>query len=122
MKYIRIGVTGGRNYSDTMVVDTVLSLHKNAIEELGCRMFLVVGDATGADRIAREWAIENLLSGDWQIFEADWNRFGKAAGPIRNQTMLNSGIDKLCAFPGGTGTANMTFICREAGVYITEYK
>ena len=41
-------------------------------------------------------------------FKADWDKFGRAAGPIRNAQMLREGKpDLVVAFPGGRGTANM---------------
>lgn len=42
-----------------------------------------VGDAkTGVDATVRE------MYPDAKVYDADWNRYGKAAGPIRNKAML----------------------------------
>jgi len=120
MKYIRIGVTGGRDYADSARVYQVLNLVKKSIEVLGAKMFLVVGDARGLDEIARQWASTELPEGDWKEFKADWDNFGNRAGPLRNIHMLHSGIDVLYAFPGGKGTAHMTKICKDAGVHVKE--
>ena len=127
MKQIRIGVTGGRHYSDKKHVYTVLDLHKRALDCLGLEMVLVVGDATGVDWIARIWAstagVALAPEGDPEYgFIADWNQFGKAAGPLRNLKMINSGIDKLCAFPGGSGTKHMVENCERNGIKVVEYK
>jgi hypothetical protein len=52
---------------------------------------------------------------------ADWKRFGRAAGPMRNERMLKEGRpDLVIAFPGRTGTAGMKALAREAGVMIIE--
>lgn len=85
-------------------------------------MFLVVGCARGADAFARLWAIAKLPANDWTIFKADWDKHGNSAGPIRNRAMLISGIDKLCGFPGGVGTADMVRICKNVGIWVVEYK
>jgi YspA, cpYpsA-related SLOG family len=127
MKVIRIAVTGGRDYQNQKVVYDALNANKRAVEAAGAKMFLVVGDATGADALARQWASENLLKEDWKEFKADWEKARKngnvkMAGPVRNRDMLISGIHKLCAFPGGNGTADMTRICRNVGIHIKEYK
>lgn len=59
-------------------------------------------------------------------FKADWNKYGKSAGPMRNIQMLKEGKpDVVVAFQGGKGTAHMVKIAKEAGVkviQIEEYK
>jgi len=48
-------------------------------------------------------------------YPADWETYGRAAGPIRNQKMLDSEQINLCvAFPGGAGTADMVARCKKA--------
>ena len=124
MKTIRIAVTGGRNFSDKDLVWRVLDRNKTNVEAAGATMFLVVGDARGVDYFARKWAEDRGV--EHKVFVAKWKdaegNYNPAAGPIRNRDMLISGIDKLCAFPGGAGTADMTRICRNTKVYVVEYK
>ncbi len=76
---------------------------------------VIEGGARGADRIGRHWAIE---SGIQVITEpADWGKHGKAAGYIRNKSMLvDHSPDYVIAMPGGAGTANMCAIAKSAGV------
>ena len=41
-------------------------------------------------------------------YPADWKKYGKSAGPLRNQRMIDEGKpDLVVAFPGGVGTADM---------------
>lgn len=50
---------------------------------------VIQGEAIGADRMARECAERlgiNVLS-----FPAEWERYGRSAGPVRNQQMLEQG-------------------------------
>lgn len=52
---------------------------------------------------------------------ADWNKHGRSAGPIRNQEMLDSGLNFCFAFVDkplaeSKGTADMVRRCRAAGV------
>ncbi len=117
MKVIRVGVTGGRDYGDSAKVCHVLN---RAHSVLKGRMFLVVGDARGLDTHARLWAIATLALDKHQLFKADWDQYGPAAGPIRNKAMIDSGLNLLIAFPGGKGTANMKQQCRERGIKILE--
>ena len=110
---MRLLVTGGRDYSDEATVTRVLNEIMPAV--------LIVGDARGADALAREWATAtNIERGEpvlLHVFDADWDRYGKRAGPIRNQRMLDQGRpDLVLAFPGGRGTEDMCRRAKAAGV------
>jgi hypothetical protein len=68
---------------------------------------VISGRAQGADMLGEQWAEFNNVP--LIRFPADWDKFGKAAGPIRNKEMADHG-DALVAFldvKGSTGTANM---------------
>lgn len=81
-------------------------------------LVVVHGDAPGADRYAAQWA--RLHDVPVEAFPADWSRFGRAAGPLRNAAILVSGIDLVIAFPGGAGTADMCKRAQVAGVSVVE--
>ena len=52
---------------------------------------------------------------------ADWKRYGRGAGPARNQAMLvEFNPQLLVAFPGGKGTADMVRRAQKAGVRVEE--
>jgi hypothetical protein len=108
----RVGVTGGRDFNDADLLDATLSQHCAAGD------ILVHGNAVGADRDAALWFYDKGLP--TEPHNADWGRFGKAAGPIRNQEMVDSGLDLLIAFSGGRGTADMVRRARAAGVVVVE--
>jgi hypothetical protein len=55
----------------------------------------------------------------WEC-KAEWKKYGPAAGPIRNQRMLDWGPDLVVAFSGGKGTADMVRRARAAGVEVIE--
>lgn len=73
-------VCGDRNWTNREAIFRVLSLlpPDTTILHGGCR---------GADNMAGEIAIE--LGMKVEIFPADWDRYGPAAGPIRNIQMLD---------------------------------
>jgi hypothetical protein len=78
---------------------------------------IVHGAAVGADQMAGSWARSRGVAE--AAFPADWGRDGRAAGPIRNQRMLDEGRpDLVVAFPGGRGTADMVRRARAAGVAV----
>lgn len=80
---------------------------------------LIHGAAKGADRHALQWALPKGLT--INEFCPDWKKLGKAAGPIRNQQMLDIGKpDLVVAFPGGAGTADMVKRARAANIRVIE--
>lgn len=113
MSFVLI-VCGGRDYNDRATAfHTLDRIHaKRRIAKI------VEGGAAGADTLAREWATAHGI--ECKTFAADWAAHGKAAGPMRNQLMLDSGVDGVLAFPGGRGTADMVSRARRDGVTVME--
>lgn len=112
---MKVLVCGGRDYSDRGMVYGVLDgmLHAHGT------LVIVQGGAKGADALARKWAAENGCN--TITYAATWDKYGKSAGPKRNQAMLDcEKPDVIVAFPGGTGTADMTSRARKAGVRIVQ--
>jgi hypothetical protein len=108
-------VCGGRDF------DSVGDAHRmlNALHELRPITLIIHGNATGADSIAASWA--KNLGIKTLAFPADWYRYGKRAGPIRNKQMLDEGKPTaVLAFPGGRGTLNMVEQARAVGVTVIE--
>lgn len=108
-------VCGGRDYNDWDHMCVVLSdlLNGDGISRI------VHGDARGADRMAGAWA--KLVDIPVTTYPADWVKHGKAAGPIRNQLMLDSeAIDMVVSFPGGRGTADMVKRATAKGIPVVE--
>jgi hypothetical protein len=78
---------------------------------------VIHGLAPGVDREAASWAKD--MGRLEAPFRADWHTHGKAAGPIRNQRMIDEGKpDLVIAFPGGRGTADMVRRARAAGLEV----
>ena len=72
-----------------------------------------------ADTLAAEWAQARAIP--CRLFLADWTTHGRAAGPIRDQAMLDTGKpDLVVAFVGDRGTADMVRRAREAGVLVRQ--
>jgi len=106
----RILVCGGRTYVPTPEAYATLASY------LLPGTTLIHGAARGADRFAAEFA-DGLGFVEILAFPADWERDGLAAGPIRNQRMIDEGKpDVVIAFPGGRGTGDMIQRARKAGI------
>lgn len=111
----RILVCGGRDFNDEDIVFAALESHVDRMQST-----VIQGHAPGADRLAREWCGRNGVH--LESYPADWAAHGKAAGPIRNQRMIDEGKPtKVIAFPGGRGTADMVRRARAAGIPVFEF-
>lgn len=80
---------------------------------------LIQGGATGADTMARDWAATHPEIKRY-VCRANWDKYGLAAGPIRNAKMLEWGPDLVVAFAGGKGTADMVRRAKAAGIEVIE--
>ncbi len=112
----RVAVTGGRDYADEAWVETVLDA---ARQRLGLTV-LVHGGAPGLDTLADRWAKRRKVPAE--VYPAEWRRWGRSAGPRRNQQMVDTAPDVLIAFRGGRGTDNMKSVARYAGVRVIEVR
>ena len=112
---MKIIVTGSRDYRDSDYLIEVLSRWQPR--------FISVGDCpTGADCYANGFIRSRGIAS--RVYKADWKRFGKSAGPIRNQEMVDEGADMVLAFfqrPDSKGTLNCVKLAEAAGIPVTRY-
>jgi hypothetical protein len=110
-------VCGGRDYSDFNYLQKILNQY-----HMGCNcQLLIAGGQTGADTLAETWAYINKVP--TLIIKAEWNKFGKRAGHLRNTRMLVEGQPTfVVAFPGGVGTANMVMQAKGAHISVKDYR
>ena len=107
---MRVIVCGSRTWDDADVI-------RERLDRLPADVTIVQGGARGADRIAWMWAGEAGVA--FETYPADWDGDGRAAGPIRNQKMLDSGADLVIAFRSegeSRGTDHMCSIAARRGV------
>lgn len=104
-------ICGGRTFCDHILFNkTMDKIHK----ERGVTHVLQ-GGAKGADYFAHVWSAKRGIRET--VFNAEWKKYGKSAGPIRNRVMLDEGRpDLVVAFPGGTGTAHMVAYAWKKGI------
>lgn len=107
---MRILICGSRKYTDAVAVESAILAHDDAPT-------IIHGGAAGADQIAH--GLAKMHGWPEEVFYADWEKHGKAAGPIRNQQMLDEGNpDIVIAFPlaDSRGTWDMIRRARNAGL------
>jgi hypothetical protein len=78
---VRLLVCGDRNWQEPEVIRTWLDRLRPEV--------VIEGEATGADELAREaaWSLGIPVLG----YPAQWDKYGKAAGLLRNQQMIDYG-------------------------------
>ena len=85
-------VCGGRHFNNYLAlkctIDEFLETHRIPDESIE----FVSGGCEGADTLAERYATENGFV--IHRFPAEWKKYGRAAGPIRNQQMINFIKDK----------------------------
>ena len=76
---MKIIIAGSREVTDYNLILEAVRKSEFDISEV------VSGNARGVDKLGERYATENNI--DLKIFPADWDRYGKRAGYIRNSEM-----------------------------------
>lgn len=117
---MKVLVCGSRKLAGYDAVHTVLA---NLLEDRGFEVFTVIhGAAQGADTLAG--IADHNLGLEVVSVPAEWEKYGKKAGPIRNQKMLDMKPGLVLAFPlpDSVGTFDMVNRARKAGVEVRVYQ
>lgn len=131
-KEFRVIIAGGRTFTDYEKLSGEASnIIKANLDALGLneeQVRIISGHAAGTDSLGERFATESGFN--LTIFPANWVRFGKPAGCIRNQTMVDYATEEgndnmLIAFWNGTsrGTRDMIDRAEKSGmdVFIVAY-
>ncbi len=112
-KAILVLICGDRNWTDRERI-------ARAISDLPRDACVLHGGARGADTIAGDEAIRQGL--DVEAVAAEWRRYGRAAGPIRNQRMLMKAPDLVLYandnLAESKGTKDMVSRAKAAGIEV----
>lgn len=90
---MRILITGCRHWHDPDMAEVVVA---RLIARYGPGIVIVHGGCRGIDASFADACEELDIASE--TYEADWERHGKGAGPLRNKAMLATGIDMVIAF------------------------
>ena len=108
-------VTGSRKWIDRNLIRKELEIVKSRFPDIT----LVHGGCRGADLIAG--SIWKELGGVVVSCPADWTRYGKAAGLIRNESMINDfNVEFAVAFVKGEsrGTLHMVSLLKKKEISV----
>jgi hypothetical protein len=110
---MNIIIAGSRSFDDydklVICLDNLLAKYSD--------ITIICGLAKGADLLGKKYAEQKGYG--IKEYPANWNRFGKKAGPYRNEEMAKVG-DMLIAFWDGKskGTKNMIQLAKKHGLII----
>lgn len=99
---MRLIIAGSRSIGDDTfpVIDAIITVARLPVSEV------VSGGARGADELGERWAAEHGVA--LRRFPADWKRYGRAAGHLRNWEMREYGEALLALWDGSSaGTRGM---------------
>lgn len=123
---MRVLITGSREW---IHADTLYKAMDVVLNALGPDepLVLVHGGARGADFFAGYWARQWKNAGKdvtVEVHPARWSEHGNAAGPIRNQQMVDAGADLVLAFirDNSPGASHLVRQARKAGIPVREYR
>jgi hypothetical protein len=119
---MRLIVCGTRTFTDRDLLFRKLDAFTAKLDKK--KLTIIHGGAKGADTLANDWAFHRMVH--MLVFHADWDKHGKAAGPMRNKEMINAEPDALVAFWDGKspGTRSMIALAYQAKlkVKVVRYK
>ena len=114
MHMLRVIIAGGRDFDDYELLKSKMD---KLLQNQNDGVTVVCGEARGADTLGKRYAEERGFS--VVSFPADWDRYGKRAGPVRNEEMAKN-ADALVAFWDGQshGTKHMIDTARRYGLLV----
>ena len=111
---MRIIIAGGRDFTNNGMAFICLESLVKAGD------VIISGHASRADTIGEFYAQKNGLQ--CELYPADWKKYGKAAGPIRNEEMAKT-ADMLIAFWDGKSrrTKSMIGLAKKHGCRVVVF-
>mgnify|MGYP003332742136 FL=1 len=115
---MRLLICGDREWSD-------LDLMKEFIDSLPADTIIIEGDARGADKMAGALAQQRGLQ--IEVYPAQWEMYGRRAGPLRNQQMLDEGKPDEVVYchdnlEHSKGTKDMVTRARKSGLPVSRLR
>lgn len=111
---MKVLVCGSRTIDDPAAIS-------QAIEKSGLHpTHIISGGARGVDRLAEEYAAENGV--EFIEYLADWDKYGKRAGFIRNYAMVGAADAVIAVWDGtSSGTKHSIELARSSGKPVFVY-
>lgn len=102
-------IAGTRDFNDYQLLHDTLLPFLPYIEEV------VSGTCSGADMLGERFAVQHKIP--YTRFPANWNAYGKSAGPRRNRQMAIYATACIVFWDGKSrGTASMIALAKQHGL------
>lgn len=114
--YHKLIVAGGRDFADYELLSRKLDKIRKSVWEnyVADDLEIVSGTARGADKLGERWARQHQVG--VKQFPADWGRYGKRAGYLRNEQMAKYADTLIAFWNGSKGTGHMINLAKENGL------
>lgn len=111
---MRTIIAGSRDFDDYEYMESCLEDVQTYAWSIG---EVVCGGARGADSLGSKWAHDNEVFVN--LFPAQWNKYGRSAGYIRNEEMAQYAEALVCFWDGKSkGSKHMVDIAIRDGLYV----
>ena len=108
---LKIAVAGSRSFNNYELLKEKLDFYIGSNKDVE----IVSGTARGADRLGERYAREKGFP--VKRFPADWEKYGKRAGYLRNEEMAKYSSHAVIFWDGSSrGTASMIELCKKYGL------
>ena len=109
----RVAVAGCRYYENYKEAKEYINFCISEIRKKYTIIF-VLGGCRGADALGKRYAAENGF--ETEIYPADWEKYGRAAGPKRNKKIAEISDYIICFWDGKSkGTKSLLIFTEKAG-------
>lgn len=125
-KDLVVVINGSRQFNDYSLLEEECYKILNKYIEEGKNIIIREGNASGADTLAARFANENNFK--LEVYKAEWDKFGKGAGFLRNIDMIkgkdgDKPMDIMIAFNMNTpGTNHALKYAKEHTIFTSIYE
>ena len=121
-------ICGGRYFNDYDTLETSMNKVMSELSLTFEDIEIISGHCSGADQLGEQYAKKHNIN--CKIFPAEWKKYGKSAGPIRNSKMIRyaagTELPVVVAFvsPQCKGTMDTLNKAKSKGfnVFVVEYE
>lgn len=110
LSMFKVIIAGSRKWTDYATLKEKCDIFLSEKLKSGEEVIIISGHATGADRLGELYAKEKKLK--CNIIPANWDKYGKRAGMMRNETMAKMADACIVFFAADSenkGTTNMKY-------------
>lgn len=109
---MKVAIVGSRTFDDTALVDAIV----RRLMERDPDVVIVSGGARGADSLA-EAAAKRLCKTAPEIYPAEWGKYGRSAGMLRNRKIVGAADEVVALWDvesrGTLGTIRMAVLAKK---------